>query len=68
MEYLVALLVGRLTLHPIHARKFLDNVVDKAIADRFTVIAKFLITALEKAVMPDRPIAVVSPMQEIECN
>lgn len=48
MEYLVALLVGRLTLHPKHARELLGNVVDKAIAEHFTVIAMFLIAEMEK--------------------
>lgn len=48
MEYLVALLIGRLTLHPKHAREFLGNVVDKAVADHFTIIAMFLISEMEK--------------------
>lgn len=52
MEYLVALLVGRLTLHRKHAREFLSKVVDKAIADHFTIIAMFLITEMEKNCQP----------------
>jgi hypothetical protein len=48
MEYLVALLVGRLTLHQKHARELLANVVDKAIADHFTIIAMFLISEMEQ--------------------
>jgi hypothetical protein len=52
MEYLIALLIGRLTLHRKHAREFLSNVVDKAIADHFTIIAMFLITEMEKNCQP----------------
>lgn len=48
MEYLVALLVGRLTLHQKHARELLANVVDKAIADHVTIIAMFLISEIEQ--------------------
>ncbi|AWL05880.1 hypothetical protein DIR46_16565 [Massilia oculi] len=48
MEYLIALLVGRLTLHQKHARELLANVVDKAIADHFTIIAMFLMSEMEQ--------------------
>ena len=48
MEYLIALLVGRLTLHRKHALEFLAAVVNMAIADHFTIIAIFLIDEIEK--------------------
>lgn len=48
MEYLVALLIGRLTLHEKHMRKLLATLVEMAIADHFTIIALFLISEMEQ--------------------
>lgn len=46
MEYLISLLVGRLTLHRNHAGEFLEKVIDARIAEHFTVVAQFLVTGL----------------------
>jgi hypothetical protein len=48
MEYLVALLVGRLTLHPKHVVVFLNKVIDARIAEHFTVVAQFLVAGLSE--------------------
>jgi hypothetical protein len=46
MEYLISLLVGRLTLHPKHTREFLEKVIEQRLVDHFGVIARFLMTEL----------------------
>lgn len=46
MEYLVALLVGRLTLHRKHVVAFLGEVINARIAEHLTVVAQFLVAGL----------------------
>lgn len=48
MEYLVALMNGRLTLHPKHTRELLTMIVEKAIGDHLEIVAMFLISEMEQ--------------------
>lgn len=47
MEYLIAILVGRLTLHEAHMKAFLDSVTSASVSDHHLVVAYFLKGELE---------------------
>lgn len=48
MEYLIALLVGRLTMHDTHTRTFLGAVIAANLPPEFTLVARFLSRELEE--------------------
>lgn len=52
MEYLIAFLIGRLTLHPTHTRAFLDMVIDSDVSSSITLIARFLIYEMDSKKSP----------------
>ena len=48
MEYIISLLIGRLTLHPAHTNAFLESVIEKCPMVHATLIARFLASEQEE--------------------
>jgi hypothetical protein len=54
MEYLISLLIGRLTLHPPHVRAFVSSVISAGLAPHIEMVARFIAGELEMPSMaPD---------------